>query len=79
LPFPEQIVEGALKYRAATVILGHNHPGGLPEPSENDDAVTGEIKNALRTVGISLQEHVIVAPDDYFSYWQTGQLGGACG
>jgi DNA repair protein RadC len=79
IAFPRKIVEGALKYRAATVILGHNHPGGLPEPSENDDAVTVEIKNALRTVGISLQEHVIVAPDGFFSYRQTGQLGGACG
>jgi len=77
--FPRKIVEGALKYRAATIIIGHNHPGGLPEPSENDDAVTGEIKNALRTVGISLQEHVIVAPDGFFSYRQTGQLGDACG
>lgn len=77
--FPRKIVEGALKYRATTVIIGHNHPGGLPEPSENDDAVTGEIKNALRTVAISLQEHVIVAPDGYFSYRQTGQLGEACG
>ena len=79
IAFPRKIVEGALRYRATTVIIGHNHPGGLPEPSENDDAVTGEIKKALGTVAISLQEHVIVAPDGYFSYRQTGQLGGACG
>ena len=77
--FPRKIVEGALKYRATTVIIGHNHPGGLAEPSENDDAVTREIENALGTVSISLQEHVIVATDGYFSYRQTGQLGGPCG
>jgi len=77
--FPRKIVEGALKYRATTVIIGHNHPGGLPRPSENDDAVTGEINKALRTVGIALQEHIIVAPDGYFSYRQAGQLDGGCG
>lgn len=77
--FPRKIVEAALRYRATTVIVGHNHPGGLPEPSENDDAVTGEIGKALKTVGITLQEHVIVAPDGFFSYRHAGQLGGACG
>jgi DNA repair protein RadC len=76
--FPRKIVEGALKYRATTVIIGHNHPGGLPEPSENDDAVTGEIDKALHTVGITLQEHIIVATDGYFSYRQAGQLDGGC-
>jgi len=70
--FPRRIVEGALRYRAATVIVGHNHPGGLPEPSDNDDTVTGEIGKALKTVGIILQEHVIVAPDGFYSYRQNG-------
>lgn len=76
--FPRKIVEGALKYRATTIIIAHNHPGGLPEPSDNDDAVTEEIKNALRTVGIGLQEHVIVAPDGYYSYRQNGSLDDPC-
>jgi len=61
------------------VIVGHNHPGGLPEPSENDNAVTREIGKALRTVAITLQEHIIFAPDGFLSYRQTGQLDGACG
>ncbi|HQP25847.1 MAG TPA: DNA repair protein RadC [Smithellaceae bacterium] len=72
--FPRRIVEGALKYRATTVIIGHNHPGGLPEPSDNDNAITEEIVKALKTVGISLQEHVIIAADGYFSYRQNGFL-----
>lgn len=77
--FPRKIVEGALKYRATSVIIAHNHPGGLPEPSENDDVMTRQIDGALRTVKVGLQEHVIVAPDGYFSYRQTGQLGSTCG
>ncbi|HRR42018.1 MAG TPA: DNA repair protein RadC [Syntrophales bacterium] len=70
--FPRRIVEGALKYRAASVIIGHNHPGGVPEPSENDNAITGEIGKALKTVGVTLQEHVIVAPAGFYSYRKNG-------
>jgi DNA repair protein RadC len=70
--FPRKIAEGALKYGATTVIIGHNHPGGLPEPSDNDDTVTGEIGKALKTVGITLQEHVIVALDGFYSYRKNG-------
>ena len=38
--FPRKIVEGALKHRAISVIIAHNHPGGVAEPSENDDKIT---------------------------------------
>ncbi|MCD6441015.1 MAG: DNA repair protein RadC [Candidatus Marinimicrobia bacterium] len=73
--FPRKIVEGALKYRAVSVIIAHNHPRGVAEPSDNDDKITEQIKNALQTVGISLQDHLIIAGDEYFSYRQTGYLG----
>jgi len=72
--FPRKIVEGALKYRAVSVIIAHNHPGGVAEPSDNDDNITEQIKNGLQTVGISLQDHMIIAGDEYFSYRQTGYL-----
>jgi len=44
------------------------------EPSDNDDKITEQIKNALETVGIDLQDHMIIAGDEYFSYRQTGYL-----
>ena len=72
--FPRKIVEGALKHHAVSVIIAHNHPGGVAEPSDNDDKITEQIKNALETVGISLQDHLIIARDEYFSYRQTGYL-----
>ena len=72
--FPRKIVEGALKHHAVSVIIAHNHPGGVAEPSDNDDKITEQIKNALQTVGISLQEHMVIAGDEYFSYRQTGYL-----
>jgi len=57
-----------------SVIIAHNHPGGVAEPSDNDDKITGQIKNALQTVGISLQDHLVIAGNEYFSYRQTGYL-----
>lgn len=72
--FPRKIVEGALKYRAFSVIIAHNHPGGVAEPSGNDDKITEQIKNALQTVGIRLQDHLVITGDEYFSYRKTGYL-----
>lgn len=72
--FPRKIVEGALKYRAFSVIIAHNHPGGVVEPSDNDDKITEQIKNALQTVGIRLQDHLVIAGNDYFSYRGAGYL-----
>jgi len=72
--FPRKIVEGALQHRAVSVIIAHNHPGGAAEPSDNDDKITEQIKNALQTVGIHLQDHLVIADNKYFSYRQTGYL-----
>jgi len=72
--FPRRIVEAALKHHATTVIITHNHPGGLPQPSDNDNTITHQIKNALQTVNITLQEHIIIAEDSFYSYRQNGIL-----
>ena len=72
--FPRRIVEEALNHHATTVIIAHNHPGGLPEPSDNDDSITQQIKNALHPVNFTLQEHVIIAQDGFYSYRQNGIL-----
>ncbi|MFH1824956.1 MAG: DNA repair protein RadC [Candidatus Firestonebacteria bacterium] len=70
--FPRKIVEGALKNSAASVILAHNHPGGLNEPSENDDQITKNVMEALKIVKINLQEHVILSDNGYYSYRKNG-------
>lgn len=72
--FPRKIVEGALKHQATTVIIAHNHPGGLPEPSAKDNAATQQIKNALQTVNINLQEHLIITDGEFYSYRKNGIL-----
>lgn len=69
-----RIVEKALKVRACSVILAHNHPDGIAIPSREDDAFTRALFNALETVGIRMEDHIIVADEDYISLADTGML-----
>ena len=66
--FPRKIVEQALKQKATSIILAHNHPGGIAEPSEHDESITTEIQKALALVEISLQDHIILANNEYYSF-----------
>ena len=66
--FPRKIVEEAIKQRATSIILAHNHPGGIAEPSEHDESITTEIQKALALVEISLQDHIILANNEYYSF-----------
>lgn len=66
--FPRKIVEEALKQKATSIILAHNHPGGVAEPSEHDERITTEIQKALALVEISLQDHIILANKEYYSF-----------
>lgn len=70
-----RIVETALKNRATSVILSHNHPDGLPYPSVEDDMVTRQVYQSLAMVGITLSDHIIVAGDKFASFKATGMLG----
>ena len=66
-----RIVERALKARACSVILAHNHPDGIALPSREDEMFTRALFNALETVSIRLEDHIIVAEDDYTSMADT--------
>ena len=66
--FPRKIVEEALKQKATSIILAHNHPGGIAEPSEHDESITTVIQKGLALVEISLQDHIILANNEYYSF-----------
>ena len=70
-----KVVENAVRHRANTVILAHNHPGGVALPSREDERITLEIAAALKLVGIPLVDHIIVAGDDYVSFADSGMMG----
>lgn len=70
--YPRKIVERALHNHAVGVIIAHNHPGGSLDPSEDDRAITKAIKEALKTVEITLLDHIIVGGNNYFSFKRNG-------
>lgn len=64
----------ALKCGASSVLLSHNHPSGVALPSPADNATTLSVFDALRTVGVELADHIIVADDDFVSLRHNGLL-----
>lgn len=71
LVHPREVFEPAIRNLAAQVVLAHNHPAGNPEPSREDEAVTRQLVDAGKILGISVIDHVIVASDSYFSFAST--------
>ena len=63
-----QVVEFAVRWRATGVILAHNHPRGVPLPSNSDLAVTKNLLQALSVVNIELVDHFIFCDADYLSF-----------
>ena len=55
------MVKAALAHNAAAVILAHNHPSGMAEPSRADEMLTHSLKDALAMVDVKLLDHFIVA------------------
>lgn len=62
-----KVIEKALKNNASSVVLSHNHPGGVPVPSKNDVKTTLNLVNTLNSIDVKLIDHIIVADGEYFS------------
>ncbi len=69
-----RVVELALAHNAASVILAHNHLSGNALPSQEDQITTLKLRAALEGVGVALDDHIIVADDDFVSLAQSGLL-----
>lgn len=67
-----QVVENALVTHASAVILAHNHPSGVALPSDEDYAATARVREALKTVDVTLVDHIVVADRDFVSMAQSG-------
>lgn len=64
----------ALLHNATRMILCHNHPTGVAQPSADDDHLTQKLKRAAETLDLRLLDHVIVADAGYYSYAEHGRL-----
>lgn len=73
--YPRLIVETALRHKANSVILAHNHPGGSLKPSAADIEVTRKIFAALKAISIHVVDHIIVAGERYMSFAEQGLMG----
>jgi len=71
---PREVVKKALKHNAAAVILAHNHPSGVSEPSQADIAITRHLKQALDLVDIRLLDHFIVGDGEPISLAERGLI-----
>ena len=69
---PRVVVEKALAYRAAALIVAHNHPSGIAEPSQTDLAITRRLRDALGLVDIRLLDHFIVGDTEVVSLAERG-------
>lgn len=71
---PREVVRTALNRNAAAVILCHNHPSGVAEPSQADELITLRLKDALGLVDIRVLDHLIVGADKVVSLAERGVL-----
>lgn len=71
---PRKVVEAALRNKAVSVILAHNHPGGTKHPSQQDLESTTAIVKALSALEISVSDHFIVTINEYFSFSEHGMI-----
>ena len=72
--YPREVVKAALARNAAAVIFAHNHPSGVPEPSQPDEMVTRRLKQALDLVDIRVLDHVVIGGADAVSFSERGLL-----
>lgn len=72
--YPREVVRRALELNAASVIVAHNHPSGLAEPSAADDMLTRCLRTALAQLDVPVLDHLIVAGNRCYSFAERGRL-----
>ncbi len=72
--YPREVVKRALHHNAAAVILAHNHPSGIAEPSQSDRLLTDALKQALALVDVRVLDHFIVAGTTCLSFAERGMV-----
>ena len=72
--YPREVVKAALAANAAAVIFAHNHPSGAAQPSQADELLTRQLKEALALVEVKVLDHFIVAGSQTLSFAERGLL-----
>ena len=72
--YPGKIAREALLTNARSVVIAHNHPGGVCKPSQNDIIATEAVQKALKAVEVILLDHIIVTASDFYSFKDNGLI-----
>ena len=72
--YPREVVKRALELQAASVILAHNHPSGVAEPSRADEFLTQTLKSALALIDVRVLDHLVVGEAGVISFSERGLL-----
>ena len=72
--YPREVVRAVLRHNAAAVILAHNHPSGVPEPSHADEVLTSALKASLALVDVKVLDHLIIAGERVMSFAERGLI-----
>ena len=66
--YSREVVQKALDYGSSAIIIVHNHPSGNPCPSKEDLNITKNLNNSLKSIGIKLLDHIIIAENSSYSF-----------
>jgi DNA repair protein RadC len=72
--YPREVVKSALARNAAGMILAHNHPSGVAEPSHADEALTRALRQALALVDVRVLDHFVIAGNAAISFAERGLI-----
>ena len=70
--YPREVVKRSLAHNAGAVILAHNHPSGVGEPSRADELLTQSLKQALALVDVKVLDHFVIAGSGVMSFAERG-------
>ena len=72
--YPREVVKRCLHHNAAAVILAHNHPSGVAEPSQADIAITNKLRIALQTIDVRVLDHLVIGNSVVVSFAERGLI-----
>lgn len=74
LVHPREVFKAALLVNAATIVVAHVHPSGLPTPSPDDIDLTRRLAAAGELLGVHLLDHIVIGDGRYYSFKEAGRL-----
>ncbi|PVZ80632.1 DNA repair protein RadC [Serratia sp. S1B] len=77
--YPREIVKQTLAYNAGALILAHNHPSGMAEPSQADRFITDKVIAALSLIDVRVLDHIVIGHGEAVSFAERGWLNGRTG